>query len=173
MWTAIVLVLGMLASLGFILLFRLYKFKGTKLKVRTVYGLALSFFFTLFFLKQSQGNIQIIGKAFILGLVLAVPFCLFSRIWIKNRLRGNKVFYKKKTIWLNLLVGIAVVALMQLLLFQGYGRRLIESIWPILGLTLSWLFCQIFMFFFVVRLERKLGTLILEDVQADSVKKNC
>jgi len=155
--------MGMLGFIIFLTFSKLYRFKGTKLKVRLSYALALSLFFTLFYLWQTKGNSEIIFRGIILGIVLGVPFCLHSRRWIDKKIEGTKIYYKKKNVYINYLWGILGVILVQVLMVNKYGKILIESIWPVLGLCFSWFFSQVFMFYYVVKLERELGSPILED----------
>ncbi len=167
MWMAIIFLTGMLAFLSLIIFAKLYKFKGTKLKTRMNYALALSLFFTLCFLSQTQGKAQIIGRGLILGAILSIPFCFYNKRWIDKKIEGTKIFYKMKRIYINALWTVLAVVIMQLLMLQDTGKKFISSIWPILGLCLAWFFSQVFIFFYVVKLERKLGVPILEDRKAE------
>ena len=98
-----------------------------------------------------------------LGIILGIPFCFYSKRWIDKKIEGTKISYKTKRIYLKVLWAFLGVVLMQVLMTRESWRKLIESIWPILGLCLSWFFSQVFIFFYVAKLERKLDTSILED----------
>ena len=163
MWMAIILFVGILGFLIFILLSKLYKFQGTKLKVRMNYALAVSLFFSLFILWRTKGDIQIICKGFALGIILGIPFCVYSKRWLDKKIEGAKILYKMKNIYLNILWSFLGLVLVEILMNRESSRKLIASTWPILGLCLSWFFSQVFIFLYVVKLERKLGAPILED----------
>jgi hypothetical protein len=163
MWEAIIFFLGVLCFLFFILLSKLYKFQGTKLKVRMNYALVLSLFFTLFNLWQSKGDIQIIVRGLMLGIILGIPFCVYSKRWIDKKMEGATIFYKSTSIYLNVFWALFGVVLVQVLMTRESWKKFVESVWPILGLCLSWFISQVFIFFYVVKLERKLGAPILED----------
>jgi len=163
MWPHIIFSVVALSFLIFILVSKLYKFQGTKLKVRMNYALALSLFFTLFYLWQTKGDIQIIGKGLILGIILGIPFCFYSKRWIDKKIEGTKIYYKTKRIYLNILWTFIGVLLIQVLIIRESGRKLMESMWPILGLCISWFLSQVYLFFYVIKLERKLGASILEE----------
>jgi len=167
MWMAIVFFVGMLVFLTFILFSKLYKFKGTKLKVRMSYGLALSLFITLFYLWQTNGNLNKIGKGLIFGIVLGIPFCFYSKRWLDSKIEGANIIYRKKNTYLNLVWAFVGFISMELLMFQGAGRTIMEAVWPLLGLCLSWFFSHVFTFYYVVKLERYLGAPILEDSNTD------
>jgi hypothetical protein len=167
MWTGIIFFSGILVFLLLTILTKLYKFKGTKLKTRMSYALALSLFFTLYFLWQTQGKAQIIGRGLILGMLLSIPLCLYHKRWIDNKIEGNKILYKMKKTYLNILWAVLGVVIVELLMSQDTGKQFMASIWPILGLCLAWFFSQVYIFFYVVKLERRLGVPILEDKRVE------
>ncbi len=167
MWTGIIFFSGILVFLLLSILAKLYKFKGTKLKTRMSYALALSLFFALYFLWQTQGNVDIIGRGLFLGVVLSVPFCLYNKRWIDKKIEGTKIFYKMKKTYLNVLWAVLGIAMVELIMSQDTAKKIITSRWPVLGLCLAWFFSQVYIFFYVVKLERKLSTPILEDKKAE------
>ncbi len=123
MWMAIIFFIGMLVFLSLAIFAKLYKFKGTKLKTRMSFALALSLFFTLYFLWQSQGNTQIISKGLVLGIILSVPFCFYNKRWIDNKIEGTKIFYKTKRTYLNILWAVLGVVIVQLLMLQDTAKK--------------------------------------------------
>ncbi len=131
------------------------------------FALAMSLFMTLYFLWQTQGNTQIISRGLVFGIILSVPFCFYNKRWIDNKIEGTKIFYKTKKTYLNILWAVLGVVIVQLLMVQDAAKKIITSIWPIFGLCLSWFISQVFSFFYVIRLERKLGAPILEDKKVE------
>ncbi len=178
MWPSIIFGLGMIALLTFARVGKLYKFKGTKLKKRMSYALGFWFCFILYFLWQ--GEMQGIGKSLLLGAVLCIPWCFYKKRWLKKRIEGTTIFYKRKrslrkqylrtlswAIPITILFPILVVVLLRV----DSGERIREAL-IILEATLPWLgfgfgfagfTSQVFILLYVVKLERKLGTPILED----------
>jgi len=139
MWLSIIFGLGMIALLTFAYVGKLYKFKGTKLKTRMSYALVFLFCFILYFLWQ--GEMQGIGKSLLLGAVLCIPLCLYKKRWLKKRIEGTTIFYKRKrslrrqflrtlswAIPITILVPILVVVLPHV----AFGERILEATWLIL-----------------------------------------
>jgi len=163
MWMPTVFFVGMLGFGALILFSKLYKFKGTKLKKRISYAMALTLFFTLFFLWQTQGNIHTIYKGLIVGIFLCAPLCIYTKRWIDKKIEGNKILYKKRNILINTFWAVLLGVFIEEFMPQGYGKTIFESIWPIFGLCLAAFISQVYLFYYVVKLERKIGAPILED----------
>jgi tetratricopeptide (TPR) repeat protein len=162
-WYLIISVSGLIVFLVIIYVTKLYKFKGTKLKTRMNYALALSLFFTMLTLWQTGGEIQVIGKGFLLGCFLGVPLCFYYKKWTDSRIQGTKIFYKKGQRFRNLLWMIPLFILFQLFVHQDLGKKFLEAEWPMLGIVFSWFISQVFVLFYIIKIERKLGKPILED----------
>ncbi|HWR58141.1 MAG TPA: hypothetical protein VN328_04560 [Thermodesulfovibrionales bacterium] len=158
----------MLVFLAVILYLKLYKFQGTRLRVRMSYALALSLFFTLYFLWQTQGNIHIIGRGILVGVILFIPFSLFDKRWLDKKIEGTKIVYKKKGIYLNLLSVFLVVILTQLLITRDFFKAVLELTWPMLGMCFGWFLTQAYLLLHVIKLEKKLGAPILEEKKVES-----
>lgn len=163
MWMGIIFFIGILSFLALMLFLTLHKFQGTRLRVRMSYELALSLFFTLYFLWQTQGNVNIIVRGMLLGVVLFIPFSLYDKRWLDKKIEGAKIVYKKKRLYLNILLVVAAVIVTQLLMTSKYFRALFESTWPPLGMCFGWLLTQAYLLFHVIKLEKKLGMPILEE----------
>ena len=179
MWLRIIFGLGMIALATFMYVGKLHKFKGTKLKTRISFGLGLSFCLALSFL--SLGEMQGIGKSLLLGAVLCLPLCFYKKRWLKKRIEGTTIFYerkrylyyKRKRYFRNLLWAIPIIILFQILLLVGFRGRILEAAslivlettWLFLGVVFALFTSQVFLLFCVVKLERKLGTPILEDTK--------
>lgn len=163
MWLSIIFAIGIIGFLSFVYFAKLYRFHGTKLKTRMNYALALSLFFLLLFLYQTEGQLQIIGKGFLLGVALSIPFCFYSKRWIDKKIEGSTIFYKNRQYVRSFLWGILIFILFQIFVHQEFGRQIIEDIWPILGLSFSWFVSQVFILFYIVKRERILGRPILEE----------
>jgi divalent metal cation (Fe/Co/Zn/Cd) transporter len=88
---------------------------------------------------------------------------MYSKKWTESKLDGAKILYKKKQPYINMLWSFLGVALVQVLIRQEYGKMFIKSVWPMLGICLSWFFSQIFIFYYVIKLEKRIGSPILED----------
>ena len=158
--------LGMIAFLLFMYVGKLYKFKGTKLRTRMNYSLGfslfLTLFFTLFFLWQTDDKMHVIGKSLLLSAVLCVPSCFYSKRSIEKRIEGTTIFYKSKQYSRNLLSSVPISILL-MIFFIYFGKKIFEAAWPILGLSFTLFTTTVFLWFYVARLEKKLGSLILED----------
>lgn len=163
MWFSIVFAIGIVLFISFAFVARLHKFKGTRFKTRMNYGLGVSLFFTLLYLWQTDGKMQIIGKGLLLGAVLCVPFCLYSKRWIEKRIEGTTIFYKRKQYFRRLILLIPIAVLTMIFFHLHWGKQVLNARWPILGLCISWLISQFFILSYVAKLERKLGRPILED----------
>lgn len=163
MWLPIFFFIVMIFFILFTIVTKLYKFKGTKLKTRLNYGLMLSLFFTLFFLWLTAGDIRIILKGFALGVILGIPFCWYYKIWLRKKVEGTTIFYKRRPYLRNLLILIPLFIIFQILLHTNWGQIIFDAKWPILGISLSFFFSQAYILFYVIYVEKKLGTSILED----------
>lgn len=162
-FSVFVFVIGTIAFMILMLAAKLHTFKGGALKTRVYFALAISLFFTFLLLFRSDGKIHIISKGFLLGIILFIPFWLYTKRWLEKRIEGAVIFYKRKQFRNMLLFLIPVSIIVQISLRTDYGRQIIETTWPFLGLSFSWLFSQVFVLFFIERLERKLGRPIIED----------
>lgn len=165
MWFSIVFALGLIIFLVFAYITKLYKFKGTKLKTRMNYALAVSIFFTVLWLLQTDGNMQIIGKGVIVGLLLSIPLCFYYKNWIEKRIKGTTIIYKRHQRLKSYLWLIPLLILYEMFVRQDIGKQILESKWPILGIFFSWFISQVFVLFYIIKIERKLGKPILEDEQ--------
>jgi tetratricopeptide (TPR) repeat protein len=162
-WYLIISASGLIVFLVIIYVTKLYKFKGTKLKTRMNYALALSLFFTMLTLWQTGGELQVIGKGFLLGCFLGIPLCFYYKKWTDNKIHGTKIFYKKGQRFRNLLWVIPLSILFQLFVHQDLGKKFLEAEWPMLGIVFSWFISQVFVLFYIIKIERNLGKPILED----------
>lgn len=167
MWDIILFPIGLIGFLIFIYVAKLYKVKGTKFKTRAGYFSAVSLFFTLLMLLRTEGDMKIIGKGVLLGIVLSAPYYLSSRRWLKNTIQGPTIYYKrgqqlKSFIWL-----ILFAIFLQILGHQAYMKQAFDaiwtSVWPLLGLAFAWFISQGYVLFYVIKIERELGSPILED----------
>lgn len=168
MWMAITFLTVMLGFLTFILFSKLYKFQGTRLRVRMTYAMALSLFFTLYFLWQTQGNIYIIGRGILVGVVLFIPFSLYDKRWLDRKIEGTKIVYKRKRIYWNLLWVFLIIIVTQLLMTKHFFRAVLASTWPMLGMSFGWFLTQAYLLSHVIKIEKKLGTPILEEKNVES-----
>jgi len=155
-----------MAMIAFILIMTcagLYKFKGTRLKTRMIYGLALSILFSLFFLCQSGGDIAIIGNGLFLGVILAPLSILYTRRWIEKRLDNGTVYYHRNHRARYWLWFIPFFICLQFLFHSEFGKQLLNAAWPVLGLCFSWVILQVYTLSYIIKLENKLGQPIMED----------
>lgn len=84
MWDATIFFLVMTSFIVFAYAAKLCRFKGTKLKIRMIYALAISLFFTLYFLWITKGDAEIIEKGLLVGGLAAIPFATFTKWWMDN-----------------------------------------------------------------------------------------
>lgn len=166
MWAAMIFSVVMIGFLILILFTKLYKFQGTRLKTRMIYALTLSLFFTLYFLWQSQGNIEVVVRGILIGIVVFVPFSLFDKKRLDKRIEGTRIVYKKKNMYLNIFSVFAIIILMQLLATNNFIKAVIESTWPMLGVCIGWFLGQAYLLAHVIKLEKKLGGPIFEEKEA-------
>jgi len=129
------------------------------------YALAVSLFFTVLSLWQTGGALQIVEKGILLGLLLGVPSCFYSKKWTENKIKGTTIFYKRGLRFKRLLWTIPFVILFELFINQDLGKQFLETKWPMLGIAFSWFISQVFMLFYVIKIERASGKPILEDEQ--------
>ncbi len=165
MWFSIVFGLGIAVFLVIQYITKLYRFKGTKLKTRMNYALAVSLFFTILGLWQTSGSLQLIEKGILLGLFLSPLLCVYSKKWTESKIRDTTISYKKVQRIKRLFWTLPIVILSQFLLHQDLGRQFVEAKWPMLGIALSWFISQMFVMSYIIKLERASGKPILEDEQ--------
>ncbi len=163
MWVFIIFGLAMIVFMLWVWAAKLYRFRETKLKTRMTYALGMSLFFTLFFLWQTGGKIQVIGKGLLFGMVLSVPLSFYSKRWLDRRMHGTTILYKRKQFLRNLIVVIPAAVVMRVLLDLQWGQQIFDAKWSAVGLGVCWLITQLFILAYIVKLERKLGGPILED----------
>ena len=97
---------------------------------------------------------QLIGKGFLLGAVLCVPFCIYEKRWIDKRIEGTTRKQRlRHESW-----GILII-----ILFLCFWKQIVAPVWPCLGFFFAWFSTQVYILFYTVRLERKLGSPILEN----------
>jgi len=164
-WYLIVSVSGLIIFLVIIYVTKLYKIKGIKLKTRMSYALVLCLFFTILALWQTGGEIQVIWKGVLLGSFLGVPFCFYYKKWIDSKIQGTKIFYEEGQRYKYLLWMIPLFILLRLFIRSGLGEKFLEAKWPMLGIVFSWFIAQVFVLFYIFKIERKLGKPIVEDEQ--------
>lgn len=164
MWIVIIVLSGLLA-LPLFMLFgaKLYKFKGTKLKTRVKYAAVLFMSYTLIILWLSYDQLQIIGKGLLLGAALSIPFYFYSKRWITKKIEGTTIFYKRKQFLRNLLWVVPVIILINLKEKINFMKQIFDVDWPILGILFACFITAVFTLSYIIKLERKLGSPILED----------
>ena len=168
MWFSIVFGLGLIVFLAIQYITKLYKFKGTKLKTRMNYALAVSLFFTVLSLLQTGGDLKIVEKGILLGLFLGVPLCFYYKNWTEKRIKGTTIFYKHHQRFKGFLWAILLLILFELFerfSHQDFWKRILEAKWLMLGIAFSWFISQVFVLLYVIKIEAKLGKSILEDEQ--------
>jgi hypothetical protein len=168
MWWGIIFGLGMISFVTFSYVAKLHKFKGTKLKTRMNYSLWVSIFFMLLFLWQSHGEIKVIVTSLLLGVVLSVPVYFSTKRWIEKRIEGTAIIYERDVYTRNLrrsyLWVIPLTILTLIYVHTGFGEYVQQIIDVIgLGLGFSYFIANVFILFYIVRVERKLGVPILEN----------
>jgi len=139
----------------------------TKLKIKLVFGLVISLFFTLYLIYLNDGDFFIILKSLLLGLVISFLFSIYNRKWLLKNIKGTILFINKHKSRRTLLKKIIFVVIIAIPLYivtrQGYR-------WPIIGLGMSWIFSIIFNLFYIIRLEKKLGGPILLENEKRPIK---
>lgn len=132
----------------------IYKPEGTTFRTRKTFSSGWFFLITSLFLWSADGNILLIGKGLLLGAVLCVPFCIYEKRWIDRRIEGTtrseRLFHES--------LGILVI-----ILFLCFWKQIVRTIWPSLGFFFAWFSTQVYILIYVIRLERKLGSSILDD----------
>ncbi|GEM_PF-3254902 len=159
---------GMLGFIIFSYVAKLHKFKGTRLKMRMHYGLGASLFFTLLFVFQSDGEMEVMVKGLLLGLILSIPLYYYSKKWMNKRIDGATILYERSQYKQNLkeylLWSIFSIILVTILSAKGLLEQILESTrWLFLGLCFSWFIAQVLILFYINKLEKKLGAPIIED----------
>ena len=64
-------------------------YKGTKFRTRKAFSSGWFLFITLLLLWSTKGNVQLIKKGLLFGIVLSIPFCVFEKRWIDRRIEGT------------------------------------------------------------------------------------
>jgi hypothetical protein len=147
---------------------KLYHFKGGGLRKRMYSLLGLSLFFTLATLGYSEKDITVIGRGIVLGSILCLPFYYFTKRDMEKRIKGNIIYYKHRHLFKNFLLAASAITITHILFRTNIGRQILITNGVILGLCFAWFISQIFILIYIAKLERKLGTSILEDIEDKS-----
>jgi len=91
---------------------------------------------------------------------------------VNKKIEGNKILYKKRNIFINAFWAVLIGVFIEEFMPQGYGKTIFESIWPIFWLCLSAFFSQVYLFYYVVKLERKMALLYWKTVKVDIEQAN-
>ena len=129
-------------------------YKGTKFRTRKACSSGWFLFITLLLLWSTKGNVQIIEKGILFGLVLSIPFCIFEKRWIDRRIEGTTRKQRlSRQLWEILVI----------ILFLCFWKQIVMPVWPSLGFFFALFSTQTYILFYAIKLERKLGTPILEN----------
>lgn len=142
---------------------KLYHFKGGGLRKRMYYALGLSLFATLATLGYSEKYITVIGRSILFGSILFLPFYYFTKRDIEKRVKGNVIYYKHRHLFKNFLLVASIMTITHILFRTNIGRQILITNGVILGLCFAWFISQIFILIYIAKLEKKIGTSILED----------
>jgi hypothetical protein len=127
--------------------------KETKFRTKKALSSGWFLFITLLLLWSTGGNMHLIGKGLLLGVVLGVPLCMYEKRWIDKRIEGTtrkeRLRHQSRTIPI-------------IILFLCFWKQIVVPIWPSLGFFFALLTTQVYILFYTITLEKKLGTPILE-----------
>lgn len=146
---------------------RLDQLKGGRLRKRTYYFLGLSLFFTLMIFGYGDKDITVFIKGIVFGSILCLPFYYLTKRDMEKRIKGNVIYYKQRNLFevkrILLLTFISIIT--QMLLKNDIGRQILITNGVMLGFGFAWFFSLIFILIYIAKLERKLGTSIVEDIE--------
>ena len=128
--------------------------KGTKFRTRKAFSSVWFLFISLLLLWSTKGNMQLIEKGLLFGIVLSIPFCIFEKRWIDRRIEGTTRKQRlRRQLWEILII----------IVFLCFWRQIVMPVWPSLGFFFALFSTQAYILLYAIKLERKLGTPILEN----------
>ena len=131
-----------------------------KLKLSVIIGLGLILAITLFYsiLTLRDSRVQIIVISILLGSVLSVPICFFSRKCLCKRIEGTTIHCKEGIRLIDLLWFLPLL----LFLDSNYGQKIVDVGWPILSVLFAICIERVFILHYVIKLEKKLAASITQ-----------
>lgn len=142
---------------------RLHRKEGVKFRARVGYGVFVSTAFLLFFLFDPAMRPADLTLTLLACAVLTPLLLLYSMRRLRNRLQGAVIHYHRRPRWYF----VGMVLIIPLLLhFAVQPDELKRYSWLVFGLVFGWWSLSIFEFIYVLRLESRLGTPIMEQHQA-------
>ena len=131
-----------------------------KLKLSVIIGLGFILAITLFYsiLTLRDSRVQVIVMSILLGSVLSVPICFFSRKYLCKGIEGTTMHYKERNFLIDLLW------FLPLLLFSDsdFGQKIYHAGWPILSVLFAICIERVFILYHVIKVEKKLGASITQ-----------
>ena len=129
-----------------------------KLSVMISLGLvlALTLFYLIFTLRDSR--VKVIVMSILLGSVLSVPVCFFSRKCLCKRIEGTTIHCKEGIRLIDLLWFLPLL----LFLDSNYGQKIVDVCWPILSVLFAICIERVFILHYVIKLEKKLAASITQ-----------
>jgi len=138
---------------------RLHGKEGVKFRARVGYGVFVSTGFLLLFLIYPLHGPADVKLTFLSCAVLTPLFLFYSVRRLRNRLQGAIMRFPRRPRW-HYVAGALLIPL--ILHFVVRPDELKRYIWLILGLVFAWWILSIFEYIYVLRVESRLGTPIIE-----------
>jgi hypothetical protein len=140
----------------------LHRKEGVKFRARVGYGVFVSTGFLLFFLFAPAMRPADLTLTLLACAVFTPLFLVYSVRRLRNGLQGAVMRYPRRP-RSHYVVGILLIPL--LLHFAVQPDELTRYSWFVVGLVFGWWSLSVFEFFYVLRLESRLGTPIVEQHQ--------
>ena len=140
----------------------LHRKEGVKFRARVGYGVFVSTGFLLFFLFDPAMRPAHLTLTLLACAVLTPLFLFYSVRRLRNGLQGAVLHYPRRPRWHF----VGMILLIPLLLhFAVQPDELKRYSWLVFGLVFAWWSLSIFEFIYVLRLESRSGTPIMEQHQ--------
>ena len=119
----------------------------------------------LFVCLLAHGDVWGVLKAIVLGAVLIMPACWWTKRWIARHIDGNRVFFKHRSRFLYALTFSLTLTPAMLFGLSVGIERLSKVTWILVGFGFSWVVAQAYILNRVIELENKLGEPIIQEVR--------
>ncbi len=170
----VVAVIGMIILIIWRLIAKSYVFKGRLFKKSTYYILGVSLLL-LMIVSLSVGDMtKKIPEKILTGIILSIPMYYLCKKVIEKKIKGNVIYYRQDTKFAKFKGGLLMVLIITAVNSFHLLRRLrqwhMEQLLQIVsvGGGIAWFISQIFILIYIAKLERRLGTSILEDIEDKS-----
>jgi hypothetical protein len=141
---------------------RLYRKEGVKFRARVAYSVFVSTGFLLFFLFDPAMRPTDLTLTLITCAVFTPLFVFYSVTRLRNGLQGAVMRYPRRPRWHYVVGALTIPVLLHFVVQPG---ELMRYKWFVFGLSVGWWVSSVFEFIYVLRLESRLGTPIVEQHQ--------